>query len=106
MLASSEYITLAGTPASHFDILICIAPGMTRTSIPTTASLGPAEKMSGYQSDEPRLQLPQSILPTVLTGGWYLSTWQYIVLFLIGIVVFDQGIKRRSSRKSVFDHMI
>jgi hypothetical protein len=47
--------------------------------------------MSGCQSDEFRVRLRQQILPAIFAGGWRLPTWQYIVLFLVGIVVYDQG---------------
>lgn len=41
----------------------------------------------------------QDLLPGIL-AGW--STWQYIVMFLLSIVVYDQGNKK--SRSTGFPH--
>jgi hypothetical protein len=65
---------------------------MAETSVSIAATFEPTMgNISGFQSDESRVRLPQQILPAILAGGWRLSTWQYIVLFLVGLVVYDQG---------------
>jgi hypothetical protein len=80
---------------------------MTEASVSTAANLEPAMgNLSGCQLDEPQLQLVQQILPAIFAEGWRLSTWQYIVLFFIGVVVYDQGNRYRSSRGSLVNHMV
>jgi hypothetical protein len=65
---------------------------MAGTSVSIAATFEPAMgNMSGCKPDESQMRLAQQILPAISAGGWRLSTWQYIVLFLVGVVVYDQG---------------
>ena len=89
---SKVYIMPAGTPSLDFDISIHIAAVMTETLASTMDCLAlEMRNSSSLQLDEPQSGLSRSILPTILAGGWHLSAWQYIVLFLVGAVVYDQG---------------
>jgi hypothetical protein len=74
---------------------------MTEAPVSIAANWEPEMgNVSGCQLDEPQLQLVQQILPAIFAEGWRLSTWQYIVLFLVGVVLYDQGNRCRSSRGS------
>jgi len=65
---------------------------MTDKLVSLTANLSPSMRnISSCRSDEPQPWLSRSILPAILRRAWGASTWQYIVLFLVGLVVYDQG---------------
>jgi hypothetical protein len=76
----------------------------TSVSIVDSLSLNMGN-MSTRQSDEMQLWSLQDTLPAILSRGWCLSTWQSILLLLVGLVVYDQGDHFYSPKGNSTDHM-
>jgi hypothetical protein len=74
-------------------------------SIVDSLTLG-MSNISAGQSDESRLWSSQSIVPAIFALGWWLSTWQSIVLLLVSLVVHDQGNHHRPRGWTLTDHII
>lgn len=47
--------------------------------------------VSSCEVRDPHLELSKGILPAIFIESLGLSAWQYIVLFLAGLIVYDQG---------------
>lgn len=67
-------------------------PIMTGTLASTTTNLSEMmANVSRYGAEGPQLEFSKDILPAILIKSLCLSAWQYFVLFLVGLVVYDQG---------------
>jgi hypothetical protein len=79
---------------------------MAGTSISMLDSLSlKMSNMSTRQSDEVQFWSSQGTLPAIFSRGWCLSTWQSIILLLIGLVVYDQGDNLYPRKRNSADHV-
>jgi hypothetical protein len=79
---------------------------MTGTSVSMLDGL--SHKMgnvSTRQPDELQSWSSQGTLPAIFSRGWCLSTWQSIILLLVGLVVYDQGDHSYPRRRNFTDHV-
>jgi hypothetical protein len=61
--------------------------------------------MSTRRSDELQFWSSQGTLPAMVSRGWCLSTWQSIILLLVGLVIYDQGDHSYPRKRNFTDHV-